>query len=181
VASDAVQAGRTTVERLRAAIPADGRRGRQLRVLREIVDDIASGAYSALEARYLRDVERAHGLPTGTRQRRVQTGRAVHFRDVQYVGLGTLVELDGRLGHEWSADRWADLDRDLANAVAGEVTLRAGWHQALDPCRLAAVVGAVLVARGWTGEIQACGPDCRALDGSSQSPGDCDVPLSDSA
>jgi hypothetical protein len=180
VAADAVQSGRTTVERLRAALPS-GRAGGRLRVLEEILGDIASGAYSALEVRYLRDVERAHGLPSGRRQRRVTAGQPVHYRDVEYLGLGTLVELDGRLGHEWSTDRWADLDRDLANAVAGELTLRAGWRQVLHPCRLAAVVGGILLARGWPGPLQVCRPGCRAVDGGSQSPDDLDLPLPDSA
>ncbi|HET7072447.1 MAG TPA: hypothetical protein VFI40_16595, partial [Nocardioides sp.] len=40
----------------------------------------------------------AHGLPCGDRQRRVTAGRAVHYRDVDHLGLGTTVELDGRLG-----------------------------------------------------------------------------------
>ena len=42
----------------------------------------ASGAYSALERRYLVRVERPHGLPTGARQRRVPDGwRTTYFRD----------------------------------------------------------------------------------------------------
>jgi hypothetical protein len=165
VVADAVQAGLTTVPRLRTALPAR-RTGPTMSVLGEILDDVAAGACSAMERRYLRWVERPHGLPTGRRQRRVRRGRAVHYRDVEYVGLGTLVELDGRVGHEWNADRWADLDRDLANAVAGELTLRAGWNQVLDPCRLARVVGQVLQARGWPGQIRACRTDCTATGGS---------------
>ena len=72
------------------------------------------------------------------RQRRVHQGKHPAFRDVDYVDLATVVELDGRLGHEEAADRWADLDRDLSAVVAGELTLRAGWGQVLEPCRLAA-------------------------------------------
>jgi hypothetical protein len=128
LAADAVQSGRTTVSRLRRCVPAR-RPARSLAVLADILDDIESGAYSALERRYLRAVERAHGLPCGARQRRVRIGRDVHYRDVEYVGLRTLVELDGRIGHEWNADRWADLERDLASAAAGNLTLRAGWRQ----------------------------------------------------
>jgi hypothetical protein len=93
------------------------------------------------------------------------------------LGLGTTVELDGRLGHEWAADRWADLDRDLANALDGELTLRAGWRQVLDPCRLAAVVGGILIARGWIGTIEPCGPECSVRVGGSQAAGDCDPPI----
>jgi hypothetical protein len=43
-------------------------------------------------------VEGAHGLPTTARQRRVRVGRANAYRDVEYLGLATVVELDGRLG-----------------------------------------------------------------------------------
>lgn len=150
-------------------------------VLAEILDDIESGAFSALERRYLREVERAHGLPRGARQRRVSVGRDVHYRDVEYVGLLTLVELDGRIGHEWDADRWADLERDLVNAVAGELTLRAGWRQVLDPCRLAAIVGRVLQLRGWQGQIRPCGPACTVDDGAFRSRDDRDPPLCGSA
>ena len=94
------------------------------------------------------------------RQRRVRVGKTIAYRDVEYVGLGTTVELDGRIGHEQNADRWADLDRDLSTAVAGEVTLRAGWKQVLDPCRLASIVVRVLQARGWRGQPRPCGPGC---------------------
>jgi hypothetical protein len=95
--------------------------------MQTILGDVASGAYSVLERRYLTDVERPHGLPTGMRQRRVSMGRTVAYRDVEYLGLRTLVELDGGLGHESPRDRWADLDRDVDAAVAGDLTLRVGW------------------------------------------------------
>ncbi len=119
-----------------------------------------AGAYSALERRYLTRVERPHGLPVARRQRRVRPGRSIGYRDVDYLGLRTVVELDGRLGHERANDRWADLDRDVDSAVAGDLTLRAGWKQVLDPCRLAAAVTRVLVARGWTGRPTGCRPGC---------------------
>ena len=74
------------------------------------------------------------------------------------------LELDGRLGHEEALDRWADLDRDLDSAVAGDLTLRAGWAQILDPCRVAAVVGRILVARGWVSTLRGCRPGCPVGD-----------------
>lgn len=159
VIADAVQSGRTTPARL-AALLTELPRLRHRRLLLVVLDDVAAGAYSALERRYLRTVERPHGLPTGHRQRRVSRGRAVHFRDVDYVGLDTLVELDGRLGHEQTTDRWRDLERDVGNAVAGQLTVRAGWALVLDPCRLAAAVDQILRARGWADAARACGPKC---------------------
>ena len=78
------------------------------------------------------------------------------YRDVRYRDHAALVELDGQLGHAATQDGWADLDRDLAAAVAGDLTLRAGWQQVLDPCRLAVVVGTVLATRGWRGAPAPC-------------------------
>jgi hypothetical protein len=155
VLADGCQSRRTTAARLAAELEASARLPRR-GLLRAIVGDVASGALSVLERRYLVDVERAHGLPHGRRQQ--PEGRVQ--RDVDYPAQALLVELDGRLGHEWSADRWADLDRDLDAATAGRLTLRAGWGQVLRPCRLARVVAAVLAARGWSGAPHACGPDC---------------------
>jgi hypothetical protein len=37
-------------------------------LLATVLGDVADGAESAMELRYLRDVERAHGLPRGRRQ-----------------------------------------------------------------------------------------------------------------
>ncbi len=161
--ADAVQQGRTTAGRLVAALE-DCPRLKHRRLLLEILRDVDAGAYSVLERHYLVRVERPHGLPTAKRQRRVHQGKSPAFRDVDYVDLATTVELDGRLGHEEAADRWADLDRDLAAAVAGELTLRAGWRQVLDPCRLAAVVGGVLLARGWVSTLRGCSETCPMAD-----------------
>jgi hypothetical protein len=169
--ADICQSGRSTPQRLRDALVARPTLPRR-RILLEILDDVASGAYSALERRYLVRVERRHGLPTGHRQRRVTGGRRVYFRDVEYVGTNTLVELDGRLGHEGADDRWDDLERDLSAALSGDLTLRIGWRQVLEPCRVAAVVVRILMARGWAGPARSCRPGCPAGSGGSQSPAD---------
>jgi hypothetical protein len=120
---------------------------------------VAAGTNSALERRYLRDVERAHGLPEGRRQGRAASGGKSAYRDVHYERERTLVELDGKLGHDGTEDRWDDLDRDVASAVDGDLTVRVGWRQVLDACRLAEPVGAILKARGWEGDVQPC-PHC---------------------
>lgn len=159
VLADACQRRRTTAERLRTVL-ADHRRLPRRALLEAVLADVATGAHSALERRYLVDVEQRHGLPRGIRQQPATTGTRSAFRDVEYAGLGTLVELDGRLGHDRVADRWADLDRDLAAAGDGRQTLRLGWRQVLAPCRVAAVVAAVLTARGWTGTPQPCSDAC---------------------
>lgn len=138
---------------------------RQRALLREVLADVASGTRSVLEQRYLRDVERAHGLPTGERQLRQATTSGVVHRDVRHLPERVLVELDGAFGHRDSIDRWADLQRDLDAAVHDHVTQRPGWAKVLEPCRLADLVGAVLRRRGWTGRVEPCGPGYRADTG----------------
>ncbi len=178
VIADACQSRRTTPARLAGRLRLR-RRLRHRRLLLTILEDVATGAYSALERRYLSQVERPHGLPTARRQRRVKQGRSAAYRDVDYVGLRTLAELDGRLGHERASDRWADLDRDIAAIVDGDVTIRLGWRQVLEPCRLAGLVGRLLQARGWDGRLKPCGPDCRVDNrGDSPPPGAEESPLS---
>ncbi|WP_206065014.1 hypothetical protein [Nocardioides sp. JQ2195] len=159
VLADACQTRRTTAERLRGALAAIPRQ-RHRRLLLSILEDVACGAFSVMERLYLTGVERRHRLPAARRQRLVRSGRSVAHRDIDYEAWRLVVELDGRLGHEWSDDRWADLDRDVVSAVEDEMTLRVGWKQVLEPCRLAAAVARILVARGWDGKPRACGPGC---------------------
>ena len=159
VLADVCQARLTSAARLASHL-ATLPRLRHRRLLALVLDDLASGAYSALERRYLARVERAHGLPTAARQRRVRPGRSVAYRDVDYLEHGVVVELDGRLAHGAPGQRWADLDRDIDSVVVGDVTVRAAWGQVLQPCRLAAAVGRLLQARGWSGAAHPCGPGC---------------------
>lgn len=159
VLADSCQSRRTTAPRLLEALR--GRRRLPRRgLLLEILEDVATGAFSVLERLYLRDVERRHGLPPGTRQRRIRRGSRSAYRDVEYREFRTVVELDGRLWHEASADHWADLDRDIESAEQGDLTIRAGMKQVLDPCRLATAVARILTARGWPGRPHPCRPGC---------------------
>jgi hypothetical protein len=166
VLADAVQAGRTTGDRLRGALK-DRPKLRHRAMLREVLGDVGTGVRSVLEYRYLRLVEQAHGLPAGQRQVPLVLAGERGYPDVEYVGFGVLVQLDGKIGHTDSLDRWADLDRDIAGLVACILTLRVGWAQVLDPCRLAAAVGAILQQRGWEGQIRPCGPKCTAFESAS--------------
>lgn len=164
VIADVVREGATTTDRLLDALSHHPKLPRRA-LLREVLADVAEGAQSPLERRYLRDVERAHGLPRGERQVRevvrVVEGELLRWvvRDVRYRAQQALLELDGRIGHSAALDRWADLQRDLDAAVHGDLTLRAGWQQVLDRCRLASVVGRVLQARGWAGTPVPCRSD----------------------
>jgi hypothetical protein len=123
--------------------------------------DVADGVHSPLEFRYVRDVERAHGLPTAKRQASgSQRGRPIH-RDVRYGRYGVVVELDGKASHP-DEQRWRDQHRDNAAAAEGFGTLRYGWADVTErACETAAEVGAVLRRRGWPGLLRSCGPCCR--------------------
>jgi very-short-patch-repair endonuclease len=149
----ACQRGVTNPDQLTAAV-ARRPRQRWRRLVLESLADVRSGAHSVLELRYLRDVERAHGLPTGQRQRRA----GPTFQDVHYDGFRTTVELDGKLGHADTAGRWRDMARDNAATLRGETTLRYGWADVTGrPCAVAAQVAAVLRAAGWRGTLRSCG------------------------
>ena len=117
-----------------------------------LLTDVADGVESPLELRYLREVERPHGLPRGKRQHRAR-GTA---RDVYYSEFATVVELDGRIGHE-GAGVLRDMRRDNRSALFGEATLRYGWADVTErPCLVAAEVAAVLSRRGWTDVPRLC-------------------------
>lgn len=160
IASDICRRRRTTPERLLTQL------GRHPRLhhrawLRDVLQEVADGVQSPLESSYVSRVERPHGLPRGVRQLREATSQGVVYRDVVYEEQGVYVELDGRVGHQFSGERWADMDRDLEAASGDRLTLRVGWrHTEDEPCRTAGRVGAVLRLRGWRGIPGRCGPSC---------------------
>lgn len=136
-------------------------RARWRREISLALQDVADGVNSVLEFRYLRDVERAHGLPVSERQvPDQQQGRRV-FRDVRYRKYRLLVELDGQASHP-DEQRWQDKHRDNAAAADGYFSLRYGWSDVHDrTCEVAFEVGAVLRRQGWNGALRRCGPVCR--------------------
>jgi hypothetical protein len=149
----------TTPERLRTVL-GERRRLRWRRELAAALDDVAAGCHSVLELRYLRRVERPHGLPPGTRQHR----RGRWYDDVDYVAFGVSVELDGRLAHP-SERAFRDHRRDNAAVLIGARVLRYGMADVMRrPCVVAREVAAVLRAAGWTGHPHGCGPDCVAAE-----------------
>lgn len=161
VLADACGSRRTTAERLRERLAAMTRVTRRV-WLDAILCDIAQGTCSVLEHAYLVDVERAHGLPRGQRQRhdRDAAGRSM-YRDVVYAGTAPAwqqyVELDGRLGHTTTRDRDRDLERDLDAAVGHTDTVRLGYGQVMGrSCTTAAKVGRLLQHRGWQGAPTVC-------------------------
>jgi predicted transcriptional regulator of viral defense system len=149
----------TTPERILATM--DARKKLRWRAeLTEALGDAAQGVHSGLEYRYLRDVERPHGLPAAIRQVRVMHGRRAQYRDVLYEDYGVVVEIDGAAAHP-PEDTWLDRHRDNAAAVARLTTLRYSWADIVTgPCVVAAEVGAVLQGRQWPGTLRPCGPAC---------------------
>ncbi|WP_082500234.1 hypothetical protein [Nocardioides sp. Leaf285] len=149
----------TTPERVRAALDARGRvRGRG--VIEAMLDDLTAGACSTLERAFWERVERPHGLPTGARQVRAGAGEVATVRDVEYLGLGVVVELDGRAFHADRAAWDADHQRDLEALVSGRSTVRLTWGQVTAaPCRTAGQLAALLRRAGWSGASRRC-PRC---------------------
>ncbi|HEY0688442.1 MAG TPA: hypothetical protein VGD71_05320 [Kribbella sp.] len=153
--AEACQSGRVTPAEILRAL--DGRtRLRYRSELRPILADVAAGSHSLLELRYLRDVERLHGLPTGVRQRQVDQ----EFTDVAYLEFGLVVELDGRF-HLAPQRRWRDLDRDNRATLRAESTLRYGWFDITSrPCGAAVQVLQVLRRRAPALTATPCAPSC---------------------
>jgi hypothetical protein len=104
-----------TSESLLVARLAERRRHRQRAIVVDMVTDVGRGAESAMELRFLRDVVRPHGLPTGRRQAPTVVG-GVRIHDVAYDDQHVLVELDGRLGHD-DEGRVRDGVRDRRSAT----------------------------------------------------------------
>jgi hypothetical protein len=150
----------TTPDRILAAM-SQRPRLRYRRPLCLALGDIASGAHTVLEYRYLHDVERGHGLPQAIRQARSVRGRQSEYRDVLYRDYRVVVETDGRQAHP-DGSRWRDVRRDNAAAALGLITLRYSWADVSSrPCWVAAQVGLVLASRGWPGPLRRCGADCQ--------------------
>lgn len=162
--ADAIGARRTTAPRIAEHLAARPRVPRRA-FLSDVLTDLEHGTCSVLEHGYLTRVERPHGLPTASRQVRDSANGPV-YRDVVYLDLDQVVELDGRLWHDSVESRDADLDRDLDAAVGGQGTVRLGWGQVFArPCRTAVRIGGLLSARGWQGHPTRCArcPDDLAL------------------
>ena len=154
------QSRRTTAERCLAAAEARVRLRRR-KWLVDVLDDIAGGTCSVLEHTYLTAVERAHGLPSASRQSRERHDRGSIYRDVDYGRFGLIVELDGKLFHDSARQRDVDLDRDLDAMVDGRRTVRLGWGQVFErACRTASKVGQLLQSGGWKGQPRLCAPRC---------------------
>lgn len=149
--STAIQRQRTTPGRLLATLNAYQRHPFRKAISATLIE-VADGAQSPLEIDFLRDVERAHGLPKARRQRR----RGRRITDAEYLGGLVIVELDGRMGHE-SWGQFRDMERDNCHTVLGSYTLRYGYRDVRTrPCEMAAQIAELLTRLGWAGQPTRC-------------------------
>jgi hypothetical protein len=137
-------------------------------LLTEVLSEVRDGVQSALERRWLCQVERPHGLPAPDCNAVEEVpGGGRRYRDLRYRRWGVVIELDGREAHP-DDEAHRDRARDNRAARHGDLALRYGWREtATDPCVAAGEVGAVLTARGWAGALRSCGPSCTADRGRS--------------
>jgi hypothetical protein len=158
--ASAIRGRQTNADRLRKVVQ-DLPRTRWRKIVLEALPDVAAGAHSPLELRDAR-LRRTHGLPQGRRQwRRVADG--AEYLDVFIPEFDVHVELDGRLGHDATRERWRDMRRDNRSVIAQLRHLRYGWADMIDrPCQVAAEQAEVLRQQGWRGRFKRC-PSCPGL------------------
>lgn len=113
--------------------------------------EVAEGVRSPLELRWVRDVERPHGLPRPDRNERLSSGR---YPDVRYEAYRLLIELNGQAYHQ---DVFSDWRRDNIHSEDGWLTMRYGWTDVVArPCATAGNAVRVLQNRGWQGQLVPC-------------------------
>jgi len=146
----AVGRRRTTAQRIRTAMDMRPR-FRWRRDIELALGDASEGALSLLELRYVRGVERPHGLPTARRQARVQGPAGNRYLDNLYENYLACVEIDGTAAHP-ADEQWRDKRRDRWTVVHEKiVTLRIGFLDLRDQqarCETAADVAKFLSDRG---------------------------------
>jgi len=146
----AVGRRRTTPERIRKAMDARPR-VRWRRDIELALGDASEGALSLLELRYVRGVERPHGLPTAIRQARVRQQAGNRYLDCLYEDYRACVEVDGIAAHP-EDEQWRDKRRDRWNSVHERIeTIRVGFLDLRDQqsqCETAADVARWLSGRG---------------------------------
>jgi hypothetical protein len=149
---------RTTAARIRATMD-ERTRMRWRQDLELALGDAGEGALSLLEYRYVRYVERPHGLPVAKRQQRIQQRTGNRYLDNLYEEYRVCVELDGAAAHPVD-EQWRDKRRDNWNLVYKDIlTLRFGFLDLRDEhhrCETARDVATRLTGSGWTHSPHPC-------------------------
>jgi hypothetical protein len=145
-----------TTQALRVAVACRSRT-KWRKWLDDALADADKGIFSALELRYVHDVEQAHGLPRSVHQARRQIAGKAHYRDSWYVEYQVVVEVDGPLYHQ-NEQVQLDKDRDNRNLAADDVkTFRFGPVAVTErACETAGLVAATLQRNGWRGVPRPC-------------------------
>lgn len=128
-----------------------------------MLTDVRDGVCSVLERGDSHRVERARGLPRGSRQHVSTATGQLSLQDVRYDPYGLVVELDGTLGHASAAARDRDSIRDLSElAIGRRVTARATYGVVFTHgCQAAALIAQILRESGWQVRPHHC-PRCPA-------------------
>lgn len=146
----AMSSGAVSVDVMRRKLEL--RRPRRYR--KPMLDTLAllrDGVHSALEHRYVLDVEKAHGLPHGNRQVPHHVDGRVLFEDVRYELCGLIVRLDDQLFHSAKQRRFRDRRRDNSAEMSNLPRLNYGWDEVTkDPCGVFSEVREILVREGWS-------------------------------
>ena len=123
-------------------------------LINAVLAEVRHGVESPLEYRFVRDVERPHGLPRARRQK--SRGGLPYRIDADYWAFGLLVELDGLLDHD-GLGRFRDMNRDNLHVLAGATTLRFGWLDVTErPCAAAWQIHSALRQRGYAEPLRRC-------------------------
>jgi hypothetical protein len=135
---------------------------RPWRFRKAVADAVAllkDGVLSALEHRYLVDVEQAHGLPVGLRQARVLVDGIHRYEDVAYdlPGGRALVRLDGFGYHSDKFTAFVDRRRTAAAVLTRTPAVPYGWDEVTKlPCQTAREVETLLRPLGWVDPLLPC-------------------------
>lgn len=162
VLTEVARSKQTTADRILAALE-ERRRVPGRTLITGMLTDLRDGVCSVLERGYRHKVERAHGLPRGSRQHPSSALGTLTHQDVRYPRYSLVVELDGHGFHADAGARDHDAARDLAElATSGSPTARVTCGLVFTtPCRTAGWIAQILQCRGWTGTLHAC-PRCGA-------------------
>ena len=117
VVAEAVRRRLSTVDEIAAELDAGPRNGSAL--LRQAVDEVGAGAWSAPEARAARLLRRAGGPPFEQNARIELPGGAYYVADFLWRDLWAVLEIDSAEHHLDPADWSATMDRHLGLETAG--------------------------------------------------------------